>query len=50
MGPPGGFHGTIRPQEQGKVKAERNDDGIHQEQERAPGKHFRRLFFSFFHK
>ena len=29
MGPPGGFHGTIRPQEQGKVKAERNDDSIH---------------------
>ena len=29
MGPPGGFHGTIRPQEQGKVKAEHNDDGIH---------------------
>ena len=49
VGPPHGLHGTVCPQQQGKIKAECHNGCIHQHQQRTAQQHLRGILGFIFH-
>ena len=49
VGPPPGLHGTVCPQQQGKIKAECHNGCIQQHQQRTAQQHLRGILGSIFH-